>query len=225
VRTVGRGVRRPVVPDGHAGRFKAQVTGYDVVDLEWRHSGRVQAAGCSLRSWRPRGPAGESADRGRGQYLLPVLALAAALVWVTRDRAGKVALAGQTAVGLLLVGLGIWLAGTLHVDPRPFVQDPSSPPRFPHAADNGFPSDHGAAGGLLAALVAAHKRALGAVVAAGAVLIVAARVAAHVHHVQDVVAGLAIGAAAGVLAVFIINRLAVMRARRARSRVSLTRYV
>jgi undecaprenyl-diphosphatase len=152
------------------------------------------------------------------QDLLPVLAFAAALVWVTRDRSGKVALAGQAAVGLLLVGVGIWLAGTLHVDPRPFVQDPSSPPLFPHAADNGFPSDHGAAGGLLAALVTAHKRTVGAVVAAGAVLIAAARVAAHVHHVEDVVAGLAIGAAAGVLAVWIINWMAAMRARRADAR-------
>ena len=157
------------------------------------------------------------------QDLLPVLALAAALVWVTRDRAGKVALAGQAAVGLLLVGVGIWLAGTLHVDPRPFVQDPSSPPLFPHAADNGFPSDHGAAGGLLAALVTAHKRALGAVVAAGAVLIAAARVAAHVHHVQDVIAGLAIGAAAGALAVWTINQTVAMRARRADARARPTR--
>jgi membrane-associated phospholipid phosphatase len=152
------------------------------------------------------------------QDLLPVLAFTAALVWVTRDRPGKVTLAGQAAIGLLLVGVGIWLAGTLHVDPRPFVQDPSSPPLFPHAADNGFPSDHGAAGGLLAALVTAHKRTVGAVVAAGAVLIAAARVAAHVHHVEDVVAGLAIGAAAGVLAVWIINRIVAMRARRADAR-------
>lgn len=60
------------------------------------------------------------------QDLIPVLAFAAALVWVARDRAGKVAVAGQAAVGLLLVGVGIWLAGRLHVDPRPFVQDPSS---------------------------------------------------------------------------------------------------
>jgi membrane-associated phospholipid phosphatase len=151
------------------------------------------------------------------QDLLFVLALAGALVWVTRNRAGKVALAGQAAVGLVLVGIGIWLAGRLHVDPRPFVQDPSSRPLFPHAADNGFPSDHGAAAGLIAALVTAHKRAVGAVVAVGAVLIAAARVAAHVHHVQDVVAGLAIGVAAGLVAVWAVDRVLALRARRAHS--------
>jgi membrane-associated phospholipid phosphatase len=149
------------------------------------------------------------------QDLLPVLALVAALVWLMRDRAGKVALAGQAALGLLLVGAGIVLAGALHVDPRPFVQDPSSPPLFPHPADNGFPSDHGAAAGLLAALVARYHRLLGAVVAAGAALIAAARVAAHVHHVQDVVAGLAIGVAAGVLAVWAVDRARAVLARRA----------
>jgi membrane-associated phospholipid phosphatase len=149
------------------------------------------------------------------QYLLPGLALVAALVWLVQDRAGKVSLAGQAVLGLLLVGAGIWLAGALHVDPRPFVQDPSSPPLFLHPADNGFPSDHGAAGGLLAALVARYHRVLGAVVAVGAVLIAAARVAAHVHHVQDVVAGLAIGVAAAVLAVWVVDRARAVLDRRA----------
>jgi undecaprenyl-diphosphatase len=152
------------------------------------------------------------------QYLLPVLALVAGLVWVTRNRAGKVALAGQALVGLALVGAGIWLAATLHADPRPFVQDPSTPALFPHPADNEFPSDHAAAGGLLAALVSRHKRVLGALATVGAVLIAAARVAAHVHHVQDVVAGLTIGAAAGVLAVWIVDRTLAVRERRQVSR-------
>jgi membrane-associated phospholipid phosphatase len=59
---------------------------------------------------------------------------------------------------------------------------------------------------------------LGALATVGAVLIAAARVAAHVHHVQDVVAGLTIGAAAGVLAVWIVDRTLAVRARRQVSR-------
>src|SRR4051794_41790446 len=91
----------------------------------------------------------------------------------------------------------MWIAGSLHVDPRPFVQDPSTAPLFAHPADNGFPSDHAAAGGLLTVLVLRYRRGLGVVVGVGAVLIAVARVAAHVHHLQDVVAGLAPGAPAG----------------------------
>lgn len=139
------------------------------------------------------------------QYLLWVLVAAAALVWLTVDRAGKVVLAAQAVVGLVLVGIGIWLAGHLHTDPRPFVHDPHSTPLFPHAADNGFPSDHSAAAGLLTALVARYRRVVGALVGIGAVLIAWARVAAHVHHLQDVVAGLLIGVVAGVLAIVVVD--------------------
>ena len=141
------------------------------------------------------------------QYLLFVLAAIAAGVWLLRDRRGKAFLAAEAIAGLLLVGMGIWLAGHLHTDPRPFVHDPQSAPLFPHPADNGFPSDHSAAAGLLAVLVVRYKRALGAVVALGAVAIAWARVAAHVHHGQDVVAGLAIGVAAGALAVLVVHLL------------------
>jgi membrane-associated phospholipid phosphatase len=146
------------------------------------------------------------------QYLLFVLAAGAALVWLTRDRGTKWTLAGQAVLGLVLVGIGIWVAGALHSDPRPFVTDPASAPFFPHPADNGFPSDHAAAAALLAALVVRHQRAVGALIAVGAVLIAVARVAAHVHHAQDVVAGLAIGAVAGAVAIIVVERVA--RARR-----------
>ena len=139
------------------------------------------------------------------QYLLYVLVVIAAGVWLTRDRTGKVTLAAEAVVGLALVGIGMFLAGHLHTDPRPFVHDPHSAPLFPHAPDNGFPSDHSLAGALLAVLVARWKRWWGVVVAAGAVAIDWARVAAHVHHAQDVVAGAFIGLAAGALAVWIVH--------------------
>ncbi|MCU1669547.1 MAG: Undecaprenyl-diphosphatase [Blastococcus sp.] len=141
------------------------------------------------------------------QYLLYLLVLIAAGVWLTRDRRGKASLAAEAVVGLVIVGIGIVLASHLHSDPRPFVHDPHSAPLFPHPADNGFPSDHSAAAGLLAALVLRYKRWLGAVVAAGAVAIAWARVAAHVHHAQDVVAGLGVGLAAGALAAWLVHLL------------------
>jgi undecaprenyl-diphosphatase len=149
------------------------------------------------------------------QDLLYGLALVAGLVWLTRDRRTKLVLAAQAVVGLALVGMGIWIAGTLHVDPRPFVHDPASVPLFPHPADNGFPSDHGAAAALLAVLVVRYQRPLGILVAAGAVLIAVARVAAHVHHAQDVVVGLAIGVAAGTLGVVLVDAGLRVRERRA----------
>jgi undecaprenyl-diphosphatase len=141
------------------------------------------------------------------QDLLYVLAAVAVLVWLTRRRADKARLAAEVVAGLALVGVGIWLSAHVHADPRPFVHDPRSTPLFAHAADNGFPSDHSAAGGLLTALVFRYRRLLGVLVGAGAALIAWARVAAHVHHAQDVLAGLAIGLAAGVLAIWLVRLL------------------
>ena len=141
------------------------------------------------------------------QYLLYVMAAVAALVWLVGSRPEKAAWAVQAVLGLLLVGVGILLASHLHSDPRPFVHDPNSAPLFPHAADNGFPSDHSAAAGLLAALVVRWRWTVGAGVAVGAAVVAWSRVAAHVHHAQDVVAGLAIGAAAAAVAIWAFGRL------------------
>ena len=184
------------------------------------------ATGCGdpVKSWNRRGilaAPGEPPDDASvnsvvvfaAQYLIYGLVVVAGWVWWTRSRAGKAVLGAQAVAGLVLVGVGILLAGALHSDPRPFVSDPGVVPLFAHAVDNGFPSDHSAAVGLLAVLVLRHRRRLGIATAVGAVLVAAARVAAHVHHVQDVVAGLAIGAAAGALAIWLVDRV-VQAARR-----------
>jgi len=147
------------------------------------------------------------------QYLLYVLALVAAVVWLILDRRGKAVLAAQAVIGLALVFIGIEIAAHLHTDLRPFVRDAHQTPFFPHANDNGFPSDHSAAAGLLAVLVFRWKWLVGVLVAAGGAVVAWARVAAHVHHLQDVVAGLLIGVAAGALAIWFV-RLLIAAARR-----------
>ena len=141
------------------------------------------------------------------QYLLYLLAAVAFVVWVRLDNRGKLVLAGQAVAALVLVGIGITVAAALHVDPRPFVHDPNSRPLFAHVADNGFPSDHSVAAAMLAALVFAYRRVLGVVAAVGAALMGVARVAAHVHHGQDIVAGLLIGAVAGFVGVWLVSRV------------------
>ena len=140
------------------------------------------------------------------QYLLWVMVLGFALVWlIAEDRHGKVEMAVQAVVGIVLMVVLLYIAKTVHHDPRPFVQNPHITPLFGHSRDDGFPSDHSLAAGLIATLVFLRHRLAGVLLAVAAVLIAWARVAAHVHHLQDVVVGLLLGALAAVLAVLIVR--------------------
>ena len=135
-----------------------------------------------------------------GLYLVALLAVG---IWLLAPRPDKVAMAVEMVVGLVAVAILVKVAGAVHTDPRPFVQDPSVQPWFSHVADNGFPSDHTAVGTVTSLVVLRHRRTPGLVLLALTALVAASRVIAHVHHVQDVVAGGVIGlvsAAIGVLA-------------------------
>jgi len=138
------------------------------------------------------------------QYLLWVMAAAFAVGWVLLpSRRAKIESAVQSVVGLALALVLMYVAKSLHHDPRPFVRDVGVRPLFGHGRDDGFPSDHSVAASLIAALMIVRNRILGLVMAAAAVAIAWARVAAHVHHLQDVVAGLLLGTIAAAIAIVV----------------------
>lgn len=153
------------------------------------------------------------------QGLLWVMGAAWIMVWVFVSRRDGLASAAGQVVAAAIIGLGLMLvAQALHHDPRPFVENPAVHPLFPHAADDGFPSDHAVAAGAMTGLVATRFRFLWTPFALAAVAICWARVAAHVHHLQDVVAGMVIGVVAAVVG-WLISRLVVEYLRR-RARAS-----
>jgi membrane-associated phospholipid phosphatase len=123
------------------------------------------------------------------QYLPLLVAAAAAALWLTLPRSEKVGLAVKAVISIAVVAGLIQLAAALHTDPRPFVVDPSVRPLFAHPADNGFPSDHTALASTVALLVMTYRRGAGGVLLVAAVLAGLARLAAHVHHLQDIAAG------------------------------------
>ena len=133
---------------------------------------------------------------GVAQYLLFFMLAAAAAIWLYLPRQDKVGLAVQAIVSLVIAVVLIKVAAGLHADPRPFVVDPSIRPLFAHPADNGFPSDHTALAATVALLVMIYRGWLGALLLVAAIGVGAARMAAHVHHGQDIVAGLLIAALA-----------------------------
>jgi undecaprenyl-diphosphatase len=134
------------------------------------------------------------------QYALFLVALGGVVAWLRVDRSDRVPLLAQAVLAVVLVAVLVKAAGMLHTDPRPFVVQPSLHPLFPHPADNGFPSDHTALATAVALVVARYRRALGIGLLLVSFAIGAARVAAHVHHVEDIVAGVLMGAVAAALA-------------------------
>ena len=142
------------------------------------------------------------------QYLLFIMVAAFVAVWLFgTDRAGKLRLAGAAVIGLVLAAVFLVVAGKLHSAPRPFVQNQRLHPLFQHARDNGFPSDHSVAAGLIAGLVLCRSRLWGAIFALAAFCVAASRVAAHVHHAQDVVAGLILGGIAAAIGYYAAGAL------------------
>lgn len=140
------------------------------------------------------------------QYALYVIAAAAAVVWVMATRSDKVSLAVEAVVAIALVAVMVKVAGAIHVDPRPFVQNPAVKPLFSHPADNGFPSDHTALATAISVVIWSYRRRVAWAMVVLSVLIGVARVAAHVHHTQDIVAALIIGLAAAAGAVVLWRR-------------------
>jgi membrane-associated phospholipid phosphatase len=139
------------------------------------------------------------------QYLLWVMAAGLAAIWFfVEKRPGKIELAAQAAIGVVFLVIFLYIAKSVHHDPRPFVENPRIKPLFGHSRDDGFPSDHSLAAGLIAILVFLRHRLFGLVFIAAAIAIAWARVAAHVHHLQDVVAGLLLGALAATLAYLVV---------------------
>jgi undecaprenyl-diphosphatase len=95
------------------------------------------------------------------------------------------------------------VASTLYFDPRPFMYDHITP-YFSHAPGNGFPSDHTLLAAFLAYWTLLYRRSLGIVLLILAVAVGTARVAAGVHHLNDIVGSfvcalLGIGIAYGIV--------------------------
>lgn len=122
-------------------------------------------------------------------YLLPV-ALFVGYAFVTKRRKEFILLSVCVLPVSYLLGV---LVGHLFYDPRPFVVAHTTP-LFPHAPDNGFPSDHALLTGTLAALLTVFSVPLGLCMWFLAFLIGGARVLAGVHHTIDIAGSFLIGA-------------------------------
>jgi len=133
------------------------------------------------------------------QYGFVLTLLATFIAWLRLPRREKLELLVALLIGGAVCFVLIKLGGVLYYDPRPFVSG-QVVPLFPHAPDNGFPSDHTVATMFVAACVVVVSRRWGLVLIALSLLAGAARVLAHVHSPVDILGAVAMAAFAAAFA-------------------------
>ena len=133
------------------------------------------------------------------QYGIIASVVIAFVVWLRLPNQQKWDFAVMGIIGGLIALLFLELGGKVYYDPRPFVVQHIAP-LFSHAADNGFPSDHTLLATFLAVCVLWYSRSWGMVLIVVAVVIGAARVAAHIHHPIDIAAAMAFALVAALIA-------------------------
>ena len=133
------------------------------------------------------------------QYGFIVSFVIAAVVWLRLPRRQKIELLVTGVVGGLLCLALIKIGGALYYHPRPFVTQHVAP-LFPHADDNGFPSDHTVLTMFVAFCVLYYSRRWGIVLVAVSLAAGVARVLAHVHSPIDIAGAIAMAAVAAVAA-------------------------
>ncbi len=141
---------------------------------------------------------------GAKYLIFIILAIAAAFFFIQpRDKQKKLLIFGIIVLPLTYIAAKI--SGLFYYDPRPFVVGHFAP-LLPHAADNGFPSDHVLLGSAVSAVVFYLNKKWGALLFLLTILVGAARVAAGIHHAIDILGSIVIAIAIAIIvAKFVVN--------------------
>lgn len=119
------------------------------------------------------------------QYLHLALIAGTLVFWLLQKRAVRFNMFFFECVSLPLTLMTARIMGYFFYHPRPFVALHISP-LIPHAADNGFPSDHTLLGFALGALVFTYDKRWGTVLCLLALLLGISRIYVSVHSPLDV---------------------------------------
>jgi undecaprenyl-diphosphatase len=130
------------------------------------------------------------------KYLFIAVVLIWIVAWWQAAHGHKRQLAWATVIAVVVAGVLDKVTSKLYYDPRPFVSRHLHP-LIAHAADNGFPSEHTLFSATLAAALLFFRPKLGVAAFIIALVVGAARVAAHVHSPIDIAGGAIIGLIAG----------------------------
>ncbi len=136
------------------------------------------------------------------KYLVFFVGLIALVYWLTLPKLQKIRIAVVGAVTAIVAFALTKIGGALFYDPRPFVTHHLTP-LLPHAADNGFPSDHTVFAATIAVTIFFASKRLGMGLFALAAVVGVARILAHVHSPIDVLGSLVFAVAGGAAAYYL----------------------
>lgn len=128
-----------------------------------------------------------------GEYFFLASIVIVGVYWLRAKMRVKISLGWQLVAGGVLALVLSVIAAHFYYDTRPFVTHHLTP-IIPHAADNGFPSDHALFTSLLAFTMFLYSRRTAIVLLVIALLVSWARVAAHIHNPIDIVGSFVIAA-------------------------------
>ena len=135
--------------------------------------------------------------------LLPVIG-AGLVIWQLR-KTQRISYGITLVVGGLLALLLAHIAASLYYNPRPFMVGHFTP-LIAHAAGNGFPSDHTLLASFIGWVTLRYTRKYGVVMLIIALLIGLARVAAGVHHLEDIIASFIISGLAVLITSYVLQK-------------------
>lgn len=143
------------------------------------------------------------------KYFVVISVVVVGVYWLQATTKTKIDLGWQLVLGGVLALVLAMIASHLFYDTRPFVSH-HLVPLIAHAPDNGFPSDHALITAFLGFTMYVYSRRIGIVLLVIALLVGAARVAAHIHNPIDIVGSFVIAA----LAVVVVQWIATLRSPR-----------
>jgi len=140
------------------------------------------------------------------KYLIYTVAFLAVIATLISERAARYDIIKLALLSFPIAFLVSLVAGALFYDTRPFVVEHIAP-LIPHAADNGFPSDHTLLAVVAAATVFVYRRKVGVLLGVLSILIGVSRVMAKLHYPIDIVGSIVIAIAATCFAWIILKAL------------------
>lgn len=131
-------------------------------------------------------------------YLYLAIPVLVAVFFLLQPRATQRRMALFAVALLPLAYVAAKLASLLFYDARPFVTG-NFVPLIPHAADNGFPSDHTLLGAALSTLLVPFSKTVSSIAWILTIGVGVARVYAGIHHPIDIIGSIVIAATVGAI--------------------------